>query len=96
MYRRTRVAPKLSDFQKLKRFIWCQQNQNTDFSNYLFVDETTVRGLEIPLYHVRPRGERPDAVSSTSKIRVKVNVCGGISFKGPTRFLVKNNLLLSF
>jgi hypothetical protein len=59
-----------------------------DFKDYLFVDETTVRSLEIPLYYVRPRAQRPEAIPASGKIRFKVNVWGGISFKGPTPFIV--------
>ena len=89
MFRRTRRAPKLSDYHKLQRFIWCTKNKSINFEKYLFVDETTVRSLEVPLYHVRQPGERPEAICSTTKIRFKVNVWGGISFNGPTPFVVR-------
>jgi hypothetical protein len=42
--------------------------------------------LKVPIYHTRPVGSRPAAVPVTSKTRSKVNVWGGISFKGPTPF----------
>ena len=67
-------------FHKLQRYIWCRQHINTNFKDYVFADETTVRILEIPLYHTRKKGERPDAHCSTSKIRMK----------GPTPFVVIN------
>lgn len=64
-------------------------HKDEDFQNYLFVDETTVRLLEVPLYHIRKVGSQPDAIPATSKIRKKVNIWGGISYKGPTTFVVK-------
>ena len=86
----------MSEFHKIQRYLWCRSHLNTDFKDYVFADETTVRILEIPLYHSRKKGERPDAHSSTSKIRMKVNVWGGISYEGPTPFVVsvifKNDL----
>ena len=92
MYRRTRAAPHLTDFHKLQRYLWCRRHKNTNFKNYIFVDESTVRILEIPLYHSRKRGTRPPAHSSTSKIRAKINIWGGISYQGPTPFIVTNSL----
>jgi hypothetical protein len=38
------------------------------------VFKTTVRLLEIPLYHIRKRGSRPTSHSSTAKIRAKINI----------------------
>ncbi len=90
MYRRTRAAPQLSDFHKLQRYLWCRRHKNTNFENYIFVDESTVRILEIPLYHSRKRATRPAAHSSTSKIRAKINIWGGISYQGPTPFIVRH------
>ena len=94
VYRRTRFAPRLTDFNKLQRFFWCQRNVNNDFKNYLFVDETAVRSLEVPLYHVRQRAERPEAIKTSTKIRFKVNVWGGISFRGATPFVVSHNKII--
>jgi hypothetical protein len=88
VYRRTRSAPKLSDYHQMQRYIWCQTHKNTDFSRHLYVDETTIRVLEIPLYHSRLVSSRPEAKASTGKIRLKVNIWGGISFVGPTDFVV--------
>ena len=58
------------------------------FQNYIFADETTVRLLEIPLYHIRKRGSRPTSHSSTAKIRAKINIWAGISYHGATPFVV--------
>ncbi len=79
----------MSDYQKLRRYLWCRKNENNDFKNHVFVDETHVRLFEVPLYHVRQKGERPDGIPSTSKMRLKINIWGGISFKGPTPFAVR-------
>jgi hypothetical protein len=54
------------------------------------VDETTIRLWDLPLYHWRLRSSRPEAIPCTSKFRDKVNICGGISFKGATDFKVRN------
>ena len=43
--------------------------------------------FKTPLYHCRPKGSRPAAVPSTSKIRSKMNVWGGICYYGPTNFV---------
>ena len=88
VYRRTRCSPKLSDFDKLRRYLWCRKKENNDFQNHLFVDESHVRILEVPLYHVRLPGERPEAIPCSTKIRLKINVWGGISVKGATPFAV--------
>ena len=69
--------------------IWCSNNVKTDFSKYLFTDETTVRVLEVPIYHVRLPSSRPTAMPKSQKIRLKLNIWGGISFKGATPFVVR-------
>jgi hypothetical protein len=69
-------SPKLLDFDKLRRFLWCRKNENNDFKNHPFVDESHVRILEVPLYHVRLPGERPEAIPCSTKIRLKINVWG--------------------
>ena len=53
----------------------------------MFVDETTIRILELPLYQVREKGE-PAGINSTSKYRLKLNIWGGISYRGATPFAV--------
>ena len=76
---------------KLERLVWCLENRNRDFSHHLFADETMIRFFEVPIYHSRrtfPTRTTPVAVPSTSKHRLKVNICGGISSKGPTQFIV--------
>lgn len=50
-----------------------------------------IRLWDLPLYHCRLPGTYPVALPCTTKYREKVNVCGGISFKGPTEFKVKKN-----
>ena len=87
-YRRLRKAPYLTDLHKLNRLNWCLTYQDTDFKNYVFVDETSVRLWDLPLYHWRLRGSYPQAVPMTEKYRKKLHVWGGISHKGLTRFAV--------
>jgi hypothetical protein len=88
VYRRLRKAPNLTEAHRLMRYLWCLRNYNTDFSKYLFVDETTVKVMELPYYHVRPIGSRPHSIACTSKYRLKLNVFGGISSQGATPFAV--------
>jgi hypothetical protein len=87
-YRRLRKAPYLTDLHKLNRLNWCLTHENTDFSNYVFVDETSVRLWDLPLYHWRLKSSYPNAIPMTEKYRRKLNVWGGFSYKGLTRFAV--------
>ena len=68
--------------------IWCLKYIYTDFSNYIFVDETTVRVNDIPYYHLRKPSKRPKALPTTLKYRAEINVWGGISYNRPTNFVV--------
>ena len=86
VYRRLRKSPYLTDYNKLIRLLWCLKHRNTDFSKYIFIDETTIRLWDLPLYHWRLPTSTPDTIPCTSKYRDKVNICGGISFKGATNF----------
>ena len=89
-YRRLRKAPYLTDLHKLNRLNWCLTYENADFSNYVFVDETSVRLWDLPLYHWRLKNSYPNAIPMTEKYRNKLNVWGGFSYKGLTRFAVSN------
>ena len=91
-------APCLSDMNKAERLMWCMRYIKRDFSDYLFVDETTVRFFEVPLYQSRkssPVQNTPVGIPSTSKYRLKLNICGGISCSGPTQFIVRVNYYLT-
>lgn len=74
---------------KLERFNWCIDHQHIDFSNHVFVDETSVRLWDLPLYHWRLKTKYPKAIPVTEKNRNKLNVWGGMSSKGLTRFAVR-------
>ena len=87
-YRRLRKAPYLSDLHRLNRFNWCLTYENADFSKYTFVDETSVRLWDLPLYHWRLRKTYPDAIPMTEKYHRVLNVWGGMSYKELTRFAV--------
>ena len=69
-------------------------NVNNDFSNHIFVDETSVWIGECRLYHYRHRGTYPQAVGFSSKDRHKLNLWGGISARGVTPFIVKTLVFL--
>lgn len=88
VYRRTRGSPKLSVADKALRYQWCKNNEKNNFRNYLFADESTVRVLEVPLYHLRKKNSRPQPIPHTAKARLKMNIWGGISYKGATPFAV--------
>ncbi|RNA37155.1 hypothetical protein BpHYR1_026053, partial [Brachionus plicatilis] len=81
-YRRLRKSPILIDYQKLF--------QNFEFTNYIFVDETTIRLSERPIYHLRYPAKYPANIPSTSKHEGKLNIWAGISFKGATNFAASN------
>ena len=87
-YRRLRKSPYLNEYNKMLRYLWCLNYQKADFSKYVFVDETMVRIGDAPLYHYRLPCEYPDSLPCSSKFRQKVNVWGGISYKGATEFAV--------
>lgn len=71
----------------MQRLAWCLQNVNNDFLNYLFVDETTIRIEELPLYHVRERGIPQSHFKAIEKEKLKLNIWGGISKCGVTQFV---------
>jgi hypothetical protein len=70
------------------RLLWCKKHRNTDFSKHIFTDETMIRLWDLPLYHCRLPSSYPEAIPCTTKYRKKINICGGISFEGPTPFKV--------
>ena len=87
VYRRTQVTPQLNDHHKLQRLAWCLANQNNDFLNYVFIDETLIRIEELPLYHITEKGVRTGITKVCKKERQNFNVWGGISFCGATEFV---------
>jgi hypothetical protein len=62
--------------------LWCINNKDNNFKNYIFADETTVRVLDVPLFQSRLKGSRASVPVST-KIKLKINIWGAISSKGP-------------
>jgi hypothetical protein len=71
----------------MQRLSWCLENENNDFANYLFVDETTIRIEELPLYQIRERGIPEAQTRAIDKERLKINIWGGISNCGVTQFV---------
>jgi len=86
-YRRVRKSPYLNDYHKLLRLLWCKRHEKEDFSRHIFVDETKITIGSIPLYHWRLPEAYPKGVPNSVKYRQKINVWGGISVKGLTRFV---------
>lgn len=89
-----RKSPNLTDSHKLERLVWCLKNKNTDFSRYIFVDETTIRVFDRPLYHVRYPTKYPKSLPCSSKFEAKLNIWGGISVQGATEFAVNKTFFL--
>ena len=75
----------------MQRFIWCLLNIENNFENYIFVDESMIRSLEIPLYHSRLPAKYPDYCGSSKKYTTKINIFGAISYRGASRFVVIYN-----
>ena len=49
-----------------------------------------VRVFQVPTHHSRRPCSRPVVFSETDKFRAKVNVWGGISYRGATKFYVRS------
>ena len=77
------------------RLLWCLKYRDADFSKYVLTDETMIRLWDLPLYHCRLPSSYPEAIPCSSKYRKKVNICGGISYQGPTPFKVKYVLYIN-
>ena len=87
VYRRTRVTPQLNDHHKMQRLVWCLANQNNDFLNYVFIDETLIRIEELPLYRIREKGIPQGCTKVCQKEKQKINLWGVISYCGATEFV---------
>ena len=87
-YRRVRKAPRLTSRQKRDRLNWCVANQNNNFENYVFTDESNIWVNEAPLYHHRHRGSYPETVGFSSGLKIKLNLWGSISCRGSSNFIV--------
>ncbi len=85
-YRRVKLSPYMNDYHKLLRFLWCKRHEHDDFQNHIFVDETKIVIGSIPMYHWRRQKAYPNGIPNSVKFRLKVNVWGGLSSKGLTRF----------
>ena len=90
-----RKGPFLSIYHQMLRLIWCLRMKNKDLSKVLFVDETSVRIRDLPIYQWRTPSSYPEASSITSGVKKKLNVFGGISYKGATKFAVRFSKILS-
>ena len=62
----------------------------TTYSLTKTTDKTTDWVFDVPIYHHRLANTFPEAVPATSNIRLKLNVCCGISYKGPTDIVFYN------
>ncbi|CAF0881438.1 unnamed protein product [Brachionus calyciflorus] len=89
-WRRLKTRPQLSDDQINQRYFFARRYVNYCFNDVIFTDETTIKCHSNPLYHMRKKGKRPRAIS-VKKHAGKINIWAGISFKGPTKFVVFEN-----
>lgn len=58
-YRGAAYCQLIREPNKLKRLSWCIENQNKDFSNVIWTDETTVQLENHRRFSHRKRGEKP-------------------------------------
>ena len=87
-------CPRLTFAQKIDRLNWCLANQNNQFFNTWFSDETSIWENECPRYAWRSIGTRPESIQMSSKSSKKLNLWCAISYRGPTDFVVNSSLLL--
>jgi hypothetical protein len=72
---------------KLKRLEWCLANQNNEFWNYVFCDETSCWINACPFYHWRHQATHPNVFDKPVK-RLKLNIWAGICKMGASEFVV--------
>ena len=87
VWRRARKGPRLLQCHRDQRLEWCLMNQNNEFLNTIFTDETCSWINEIGFYFWRHPSTYPTVIDMPVK-RLKINVWGGISAMGPTEFVV--------
>lgn len=88
-WRRVKKGPYLTIKQQRERLIWCLVHKDFDFSYHVFVDETTLKLFQPPFYHWRLPNKYPKAIPCTNKHKSKINIWGGISYRGPSDFSVR-------
>ena len=94
---RARKPLYLSEENKAKRMVWALENLGNSFENYVFIDESISRTLEVPLYHWRVPGSQSSIkVPFKTNQRAKINIFGAISWHGASQFIVsyKNTFFL--
>ena len=74
--------------------MWCSVNEDNDFDNYWFADETTIYENECPNYAWRPIGSYPESAEISRKSSKKLNLWCAISYKGVTNFVVSIYVIL--
>ena len=78
------------------RLVWAIENLGNNFENFIFVDESITRTLEIPLYQWRLPGSQSIMQNPIkTNIRAKVNVFAAISWRGASDFVTYSNNLNS-
>ena len=87
--RRSRTKPKeYTENEKLARLTWALNNQNNNFMNACFADESTKQTRRYGLYHMRRKSKRPNASSCKPRDVDSVHVWAAISWFGATKPVV--------
>ena len=81
---------------KLKRYLWALNNQNNNFENFVFADESMIQTSRRGIYFNRKKSSHPKSSHSHPRSVKNVNIWGGISYHGPTRFVVIDFFLFEF
>ena len=84
---RVRKGPRLTTAHKRLRLDWCLCNQFNLFNNTIFCDETSCWVNACPFYHWRHQATYPEVLDFKVE-RLKINIWGAISSKGPSEFVV--------
>ena len=87
-YRKTKGRPPLTDERKKQRLEFALFLKTLDLKTITFADETSCYTFTYRSYHNRYPTSEPISVKENVHNRYKVHVWGGISYEGPTDFVV--------
>ena len=88
MYRKTKTHPPLNESVKKKRLEFALKYIDCDMKSFVFADETGCKTFSYQEKHCRYPTSTPIAVAELRRNRKTINIWGGISYKGPTDFVV--------
>lgn len=70
------------------RYLFALNNINNDFTNCVFVDESTMQTMRWGIYHHRMPSGKPRVCSIKERCVESVQMWCGISYEGPTPHVV--------